>query len=89
LESNQEVAEVCDLIQEAGYDHPFEGLSPAYVPEKDWLPFLKYVRHAPNINPEEGKDYLDAADRWRQDHGYPLPTDDADFVSLVERTLLR
>jgi hypothetical protein len=89
LESNQEVAEVCDLIQEAGYDHPFEGISPGYVPEKDWLPFLKYVRHAPSINPEEGKDYLDAADRWRQDHGYPLPTDDADFVSLVERTLLR
>jgi hypothetical protein len=89
LESNQEVAEVCDLIQEAGYDHPFEGISPGYVPEKDWLPFLKYVRHAPKINPEEGKDYLDAADRWRQDHGYPLPADDADFVSLVERTLLR
>jgi hypothetical protein len=89
LESNEEVAEVCDLIQEAGYDHPFEGISPGYVPEKDWLPFLKYVRHAPKINPEEGKDYLDAADRWRQDHGYPLPTDDADFVSLVERTLLR
>jgi hypothetical protein len=89
LESNEEVAEVCDLIQEAGYDHPFEGISPGYVSEKDWLPFLKYVKHAPKINPEEGKDYLDAADRWRLDHGYPLPTDDADFVSLVERTLLR
>jgi hypothetical protein len=24
LESDKEVAEVCDLIQEAGYDHPFE-----------------------------------------------------------------
>src|SRR4029453_18886781 len=23
MESNEEVAEVCDLIQEAGYDHPF------------------------------------------------------------------
>jgi hypothetical protein len=23
------------------------------------------------------------------DHGYPLPPDDADFVSLVERTLLQ
>ncbi len=89
LESNEEVAEVCDLIQEAGYDHPFEGISPGYVPEKDWLPFLKYVKHAPNINPEEGKDYLDAADRWRQDHGYPLPPEDADFALLVERTLLR
>ena len=89
LESNEEVAEVCNLIQDAGYDHPFEGISPGYVPEKDWLAFLKYVRHAPNINPEEGKDYLDAADRWRQDHGYPLPADDAGFVSLVERTLLR
>jgi hypothetical protein len=89
LESNEEVAEVCDLIQNAGYDHPFEGISPGYVPEKDWLSFLKYVKHAPNINPEEGKDYLDAADRWRQDHGYPLPPDDAGFVSLVERTLLR
>jgi hypothetical protein len=89
LESNEEVAEVCDLIQDAGYDHPFEGISPGYVQEKDWLPFLKYVKHAPNTNPEEGKDYLDAADRWRQDRGYPLPADDADFVSLVERTLLR
>jgi len=89
LESNEEVAEVCDLILDAGYDHPFEGISPGYVPEKDWLPFLKHVKHAPNTNPEEGKDYLDAADRWRQDHGYPLPADDADFVSLVERTLLR
>jgi hypothetical protein len=89
LESNQEVAEVCDLIQEAGYDHPFEGISPGYVPEEDWLAFLKYVRHAPKINPEEGKDYLDAAERWRQDHGYPLPPDDAGYVSLVERTLLR
>src|SRR6266496_2680648 len=89
LGSNKEVADVCDLIQEAGYDHPFEGISPGYVPEKDWLPFLKYVKHAPNINPEEGKDYLDAADRWRQEHGYPLPPDDAGFASLVERTLLR
>ena len=89
LESNEELAGVCDLIQEAGYDHPFEGISPGYVPEKDWLPFLRHVRHAPKINPEGGRDYLDAADRWRLDHGYPLPSDDADFVSLVERTLLR
>jgi hypothetical protein len=89
LESNQEVAEVCELIQAAEYDHPFEGISPGYVPEKDWLSFLKYVKHAPNINPEEGKDYIDAADRWRQDHGYPLPPDDAGYTSLVERTLVR
>jgi hypothetical protein len=89
LESNKEVADVCDLIQEGGYDHPFEGISPGYVPEKDWLPFLKYVKHAPNINPEEGKDYLDAADRWRQDHDYPLPPEDAGFALLVEKTLLR
>jgi hypothetical protein len=88
LESNEEVVEVCDLIYEAGYDHPFEGISPGYVPEKDWLSFLKHVKHAPNINSEEGKDY-DAADRWRQDHGYPVPPDDAGYVSLVERTLLR
>jgi hypothetical protein len=89
LESNEELAEVCDLIFGAGYDHPFEGISPGYVPEKDWLSFLKYVKHAPNINPEEGKDYIDAADRWRQDHGYPVPPDDAGYVLLVERTLLR
>jgi len=89
LESNEEVAKVCDLIQGAGYDHPLEGISPGYVPEKDLRPFLKYVKHAPKINPEGGRDYLDAADRWRLDHGYPLPTDDADFISLVERTLLR
>src|SRR5258707_9026695 len=89
LESNKEVAEVCDLIQEAGYDHPFEGISPGYVPEQDWLPFLKYVKHAPNINPEKGKDYIDAVDRWRDDHGYPLPPDDADFALVVEKTLLR
>jgi hypothetical protein len=89
LESNKEVADVCHLIQEAGYDHPFEGISPGYVPEKDWLPFLKHVKHAPNINPEQGKDYLDAAERWRQDHGYPLPPEDADFALLVEKTLLR
>jgi len=50
---------------------------------------LKYVKHAPNINPEEGKDYLDAADRWRQDHDYPLPPEDAGFELLVEKTLLR
>jgi len=89
LESNEEVADVCDLIQGAGYDHPFEGIAPAYVPEKDWLSFLKYVRHAPNINPEEGKDYVDAADRWRHEHRYPLPPDDAAYVSLVERTVVR
>jgi hypothetical protein len=89
LESDKEVAEVCDLIQEAGYDHPFEGISPGYVPEKDWLLFLKYVKHAPNINPDEGKDYIDAANRWRDDHGYPVPPDDADFALLVEKTLLR
>lgn len=89
LESNEEVAEVCKLIRETGYDHPFEGISPGYVPEKDWLSFLKYVKHAPNINPEEGKNYIDAADRWRQDHGYPVPPDDAGYASLVERTLLR
>jgi len=89
LESNQEVAEVCELIHAAGYDHPFEGISPAYVPEKDWLPFLKYVKHAPKINPEEGKDYIDAAERWRHDHGYPLPPEDADLALLVEKTLLR
>jgi len=89
LESDKEVAEVCDLIQEAGYDHPFEGISPGYVPVKDWLPFLRYVKHAPNINPEKGKDYIDAANRWREDHGYPLPPDDADFALLVEKTVLR
>ncbi len=89
LESNKEVAEVCDLIQEAGYDHPFKGISPGHVPEKDWLPFLKHVKHAPNINPEEGKDYLEAADRWRHEHGYPLPPEDADFALLFEKTLLR
>src|SRR5436189_3269128 len=54
LESNEEVAEVCDLIQETKHDHPFEKISPGYVPEKDWLSFLKYVKHAPKINPEEG-----------------------------------
>jgi hypothetical protein len=80
LESNQEVGEVCELIHAAGYDHPFEGISPGYVPEKDWLSFLKYVKHAPKINPEEGKDYIDAAERWRQDHGYPLPPEDADLA---------
>jgi len=89
LESNEEVVEVCDLLYEAGYDHPFEGISPGYVPEKDWLSFLKHVKHAPNINPEKGKDYIDAADRWRQDHGYPVPPEDAGYVALVERTLLR
>ncbi len=89
LESNEEVAEVCNLIHGAGYDHPFEGISPGYVPEKDWLSFLKYVKHGPNIDPEQGRDYIDAADRWRQDHGYPLPPDDAGYVSLVERTLVR
>jgi hypothetical protein len=89
LESTEEVAEVCDLIHAAGYDHPFEGISPGYVPEKDWLPFLKYVKHAPNLNPEEGKDYIDAADRWRQDHGYPSPPEDAAYVSIIERTLVR
>src|SRR5262249_36133516 len=72
-----------------GYDHPFEGISPGYVPEKDWLSFLKYVKHAPNIDPENGKDYIDAADRWRQDHGYPVPLEDAGYVALVERTLVR
>ena len=89
LESNEEVAGVCELIYGTGYDHPFEGISPGYVPEKDWLSFLKHVKHAPKINPEEGKDYIDAADRWRQDRGYPLPPDDAGYASLVERTLLR
>ena len=89
LESNQEVAEVCHLIQEAGYDHPFEGISPGYVPEKDWLSFLKHVKHAPKINPDEGKDYIDAAERWRHDRGYPLPPEDADLALLVEKTLLR
>src|SRR5215467_12231743 len=89
LESNQEVAEVCKLIHAAGYDHPFDGISPGYVPEKDWLSFLKYAKHAPNINPEDGKDYIDVADRWRQDHGYPVPPDDAGYMSLAERTLLR
>jgi len=89
LESNEELVEVCNLIQGAGYDHPFEGISPGYVLEEDWLPFLKYVKHAPNLNPEEGKDYIDAAEQWRQDHGYPLPPDDTDFVSLVEKTVVR
>jgi hypothetical protein len=89
LESNEEIVEVCELIRGAGYAHPFEGISPAYVPEKDWLPFLKHVKHAPKINPEEGKDYIDAAERWRVDHGYPLSHEDADLTLLVEKTLLR
>ena len=54
MESDKEVAEVCDLIQEAGYDHPFEGISPGYA-RKGLAAFLSYVKHAPNINPEEGK----------------------------------
>src|SRR5262249_2544675 len=39
LESNEEVAEVCDLIETAGYDPPFEGIAPGYVPAKDCLAF--------------------------------------------------
>ncbi len=41
LESNEEVAEVCELIHAAGYDHPFEGISPGYVARKRLAAFFE------------------------------------------------
>jgi hypothetical protein len=73
LESNAEVVEACKRIEDCGYEHPLRGLE-GYVPEGDWLAFLKHVKSAPGVNPDDEADYIFEADKWRKDHGYPEPT---------------
>jgi hypothetical protein len=73
LKSNDEVVEVCEQIEAYGHEHPLRGLE-GYVPEGDWLAFLKRVKYAPGVNPNDDAHYLFEAEKWRQDHGYPDPT---------------
>jgi hypothetical protein len=65
LESNEEIVKASNLVKESGHDHPFEGISPGHVPEKDLLGFMRHIKFAPNIKPESGTDYLEAANQWR------------------------
>jgi hypothetical protein len=72
LASNDEVVEVCKRIEACGYGPPLSNLD-GFVPESDWLAFLKHVKYAPGVNPHAEADYLVEAEKWRQDHGYPEP----------------
>jgi hypothetical protein len=85
LESNEEIIEASNFVKESGYDHPFDGISPGHVPEKDLLEFMRHIKFAPNINPARGVDYLEAANQWRIDHGYPLPTADERIQRLFNK----
>jgi len=80
LESNEEIVQASNLVKASGHHHPFEGISPGHVPEKDLLDFMRHIKFAPNIKSESGTDYLEAANQWRHDHGYPLPRGDENFA---------
>jgi len=66
--SNEEVAEVCDLIflGRITIIH-LRGYRADTCQKKIGYLFEVRQTRTPKINPEEGRDYIDAADRWRQD----------------------
>jgi uncharacterized membrane protein len=70
LASSEEVEGVRALLMAYGHGDPFEDFD-EYVPREKRLPFLKFVRHSPHLNPDEGTDYLKAAEEWRARFGYP------------------
>lgn len=72
LEENEDVNWLCDEIGKTRYGHPFTGLDP-YVPENDRKEFLRWIRFITDYDTNNGNDYLDAAEQWRYEHGYPLP----------------
>jgi hypothetical protein len=89
LESNEEIIEASNGIKANGWDHPFDGICPGHGPEKDLLAFMRHVRFGPDINPTSGPDYLKAANQWRVDHGYPLPSADEHYRLLFEKAALK
>ena len=72
LQSNDEVVAVCTKLEEQGFQHPLRVISD-WVPENDWLDFLRHVQLSPNVNAEDGFDWLMEAETWRREHRYPKP----------------
>lgn len=72
LEEPEDLDWLCDELVKLGYGHPFEGMD-NYVPRQDRKEFLRWVCLHPFYDPKSGMTFLQAAEKWREDHNYPMP----------------
>jgi hypothetical protein len=72
LHSNDELVSVCGQLEQHGFGSPLAVIA-AWVPQPDWLDFLRHVQLDASINATDGFDWLIAAETWRREHGYPKP----------------
>jgi hypothetical protein len=75
LDSNEDVIWVCKQLALREYEHPFSAIH-MFVPDGEWLQFLKWGRHHAKYNFESDNDYLYAAEEWNKKSGRaPVPDD--------------
>ncbi|HEV3392757.1 MAG TPA: hypothetical protein VG103_04535 [Chthoniobacterales bacterium] len=88
LEDNDDVSWLCDEIGKTSYGHPFAGLD-LYVPRSDRKEFLRWIRLFTDYDAISGDttDYLDAAEEWRHNHGYPEPPAEVRIARLFDKRL--
>lgn len=63
LESNDEVKQVCDLLTEIGFQHPFRRIE-THVLQNEWLDFMRWGKNHPELNFKDGAGYLRGAVKW-------------------------
>jgi hypothetical protein len=76
LEENEDLVWICNKLEQHGHLNPF-GFYSGYVPQEDWLPFLQRIARGTINFAEEDSVAIDlfyAAEDWRKEHGYPMPT---------------
>jgi len=77
---------LCDEVEKFYGSHPFTGLD-AYVPKADRREFLRWFCLHSDYRVTKETDYLDAAERWRAEHDYPLPPEKAHIAHIFTKTL--
>lgn len=77
---------LCDEVEKFHGSHPFTGLD-AYVPKTDRREFLRWFCLHSDYRVTKETDYLDAAERWRAEHDYPLPPEKAHIAHIFTKTL--
>jgi hypothetical protein len=74
LRRNEQVVILREQLIKYGHDDPFAGLED-YVPQKDWLQFIKTAVRRPDILTDARHgDYLKLAEKWPEMQGNPKPT---------------
>src|SRR5207249_2966967 len=73
LKSNPDLVWICDKLADGGHSNPLKELG-EWVPEEDWLDFIKWVTIRANTNAKNGFSYVRAAEEWPKRKGYPEPT---------------